>query len=343
MAPVGAVDVSPAMRVLQAPVNIAGQAFVTARALRSIGVRAEAWTYSTPFGYPTDRDLGAASTSRLVRLLTGGMDLARALPRFSHFHFHFGDSFWPWRLDLPIVRMRGKVVVEFWGSDVRNPLLAMANNPWLYPQMDQPSASSRLKVWGHCAHAAIVADHELLTYVAPYFDKVFIVRQRIWLDDFQPTYPDPQREPIVVAHAPSDRAIKGTEAILSALEEIRSHRPVQPLLVEGRCHRETIRLLSKADVVVDQLRIGTYGLLALEAMALGKPVVAYIRDDLRGQYPASLPVVSATPLTIRQVLERLLDDGTLRHELGVQGRRYVEEYHDARRIAQELFDIYRSL
>ena len=37
---------------------------------------------------------------------------------------------------------------------------------------------------------------------------------------------------------------------------------------------------AKADVIVDQLRCGSHGVFAVEAMATGKPVLCYIRDEL---------------------------------------------------------------
>ena len=54
--------------------------------------------------------------------------------------------------------------------------------------------------------------------------------------------------------------------------------------------------LAGCDLVVDQLHMGWYGLLAIETMAEGKPVVSYVRDDFHGHAPG-LPVVNATPDT----------------------------------------------
>lgn len=332
------------MRVLHAPVNIAGQAYVTARALRAIGVKAEAWTYSTAFHYPTDLDLGPLPSSRSKRVAFGLRLFRRAVAAFDIFHFHFGLSLLPGFMDLPLLKALGKkIVVEFWGSDVRKPSKALLRNPWSFPKEDDATIDARLRVWARYADAVVVADHELAEYVADYFRKVHVVRHRVWLDELEPVYPDPSCTSPVIVHAPSHRGVKGTEFVLAALDHLSKHHRVNAVLVEGRAHDEALRLISMADIVVDQLRIGTYGVLAVEAMALGKPVVVYIRDDLRSFYPASLPVISATPSTVKEVLERLVVDGPLRHRLGVMGRRYVEEYHDARKIAKELLRMYQGL
>ena len=57
---------------------------------------------------------------------------------------------------------------------------------------------------------------------------------------------------------------------------------------------------AKADVLeVDQLLAGWYGGAAVEAMMMGVPVIAYMREEDLGWVPADmareLPVVSATP------------------------------------------------
>src|SRR5690606_25085531 len=100
---------------------------------------------------------------------------------------------------------------------------------------------------------------------------------------------------------------------------------------------------SKADIIVDQLCLGVYSILSIESMLLGKPVIAYIRDDLREHYPPDLPVVSANPDTIEEELLRLLKDPEERNRLGHAGRSYATGRHSPRQIAQILIEIYNQL
>ena len=39
-------------------------------------------------------------------------------------------------------------------------------------------------------------------------------------------------------------------------------------------------MIRESDVVIDQILMGTYARLAIESMALGKPVICYLREDL---------------------------------------------------------------
>ena len=96
----------------------------------------------------------------------------------------------------------------------------------------------------------------------------------------------------------------------------------------------------KADIIVDQLYAGTYGVFAIEGMALGKPVITYIMDEMLGMFPPELPIQSASAKTVQDVLERLILSPQLRREIGMAGRKYVEDYHDYRKAAAYLKKIY---
>jgi glycosyltransferase involved in cell wall biosynthesis len=159
--------------------------------------------------------------------------------------------------------------------------------------------------------------------------------------------PDLRHAPIIV-HAPSHRGVKGTEHLLAALDRLKREGVRYELrLVEGMRNDEARSVYEHADLVVDQLLAGWYGGLAVEAMALGKPVVAYLREtDLRflpDEMKRALPVVNAMPDTVHAVLRDLLTSrrGELA-ELGRRGRAYVERWHDPRRIAAGLIQDYRT-
>ena len=86
-------------------------------------------------------------------------------------------------------------------------------------------------------------------------------------------------------------------------------------LVEGRTQAELREIYERADIVVDQLLVGWYGGLAVEAMALSRPTVAYLRESdlpaLPAEMRSEIPVVRADPDTIYGVLRDLLT--TRRH------------------------------
>jgi glycosyltransferase involved in cell wall biosynthesis len=154
--------------------------------------------------------------------------------------------------------------------------------------------------------------------------------------------PSDNPRPIVV-HAPSNREKKGTRFVIEACEQL----PVELDVVEGVRHEEARARYARADIVVDQLNAGWHGVFALEAMALGKPVVTHLKPDVVERsaegYGVRIPIVPATKETLVDALRPLVEQPRLRRELGAASRAYVEQVHDADRVADRLVDLYRSL
>ena len=104
---------------------------------------------------------------------------------------------------------------------------------------------------------------------------------------------------------------------------------------------------ARADIVVDQLNAGWYGVFAIEAMALGKPVVTFLHEEAvrrtEEAFGTRVPIVSATEETLRETLRPLVADAARRRELGAASRAYVERVHDLERVADRLLDLYARL
>lgn len=104
--------------------------------------------------------------------------------------------------------------------------------------------------------------------------------------------------------------------------------------------------MAEADVVVDQLVVGWYGALAVEAMALGKPVICYINEaDLRAIDVAmrvELPIIGSSESSIKETLIQVLqlNDADLA-ELGEKSRSFSLKWHNPSNIAGKLLADYR--
>ena len=152
----------------------------------------------------------------------------------------------------------------------------------------------------------------------------------------------------LVVHAPTHRAVKGTSFVLDAVSRLQADGlDFDFQLIEDMTQTEARSVYGRADVVVDQLLVGWYGGLAVEAMALARPTVAFLREEDLGPLPeemrSEIPVISAEPQTIEAVLKELLT--TRRPELaeiGRRGRDYVQRWHDPVRIARGLVADYEA-
>jgi len=338
------------MRVLHCPVEIAGQMWEYAQGLRALGVKATALTfYPHSFGYPHDVCLHVPLKPRTRREKWKlRKNLLNVILRYNVIHFHFGCTLLPNYRDLPLLRKLGKkMVMSYWGSEVRLPTLAKANNPYFTLIGDyggrEEVISQRLKEVAHYIKVVAVGDYELYSYVAPFFKEVIIIPSAIDTRRLQPVFFYPNKRVPLVMHIPSNKAIKGTSYILKAVKRLKSRYRFEFLLLQQMGNQEIREVLKKADIVVDQLLLGTHGIASLEAMALGKPVLCYIRDDLINKYPADFPIVNANPETIETELQKLLVSPQLRIEIGKRSRAYVEKHHDSRAVAEQLIKVYKSL
>jgi glycosyltransferase involved in cell wall biosynthesis len=332
------------MRILHAPSNIANQAWLMAEGLRARGHHVEVWHYGTPsFDFPVDRvieqDNGPATYIRtLVEALQEDFDVV---------HFHYARSLLParahlpWYWDLPVWRaLDKKVFFTFHGSDVRLRSHHAEDDEWSYYRFadvpcDEERIASQLAVIRGYAHTLTVGSVLDLAYVP---DALYVPR----LVDTERlrVIPASRRQRPVLLHAPSKRATKGTEFVLSAVSTLQERGVAFDLdLVEGVSHSELMSRYASADIIVDQLLTGEIGVASLEAMALGRVSVARLRQEVLDQHP-DLPVVHSQPDTLPDVLQGLLEAPTRREELAARGRAFVEANHDHRVVAQLLEELY---
>jgi glycosyltransferase involved in cell wall biosynthesis len=158
-----------------------------------------------------------------------------------------------------------------------------------------------------------------------------------------PAIPSADTKRPVIVHAPSSRRRKGTEHVVAAVEGL----DADIRIVEGLTHDEAFELYREADIVVDQLNAGWYGVFAIEAMALGKPVVTFLHDEAvrrtEEAFGLPVPIVGATKESLRDALRPLVDSPDERRRVGAASRAYAEEVHDVRRMADRLLALYAGL
>jgi hypothetical protein len=226
----------------------------------------------------------------------------------------------PQSLQFPILRTaRKKSVMHYLGSDIRG---------------KSPEQLS----YGKKADAEIVGSYDAIRWVP----EAEVIPPGIDLAAVEPA-PPPERERPLILHAPSSRRRKGTEHVIAAVDGLDADLD----LVEGLHHDEAFERYGAADIVVDQLNAGWYGLFAIEAMALGKPVVTFLHDEAvrrtEEAFGTRVPLVSATAETLREALRPLVADASRRRELGAASRAYVERVHDLETVTDRLLALYARL
>lgn len=150
--------------------------------------------------------------------------------------------------------------------------------------------------------------------------------------------------PLRIVHAPSRPFIKGREYLHKAVNELSEEGyHIELDLVTDVSNSEAIERYRRADIAVDQLRIGWYGVFSVEAMALGLPVICFIRDDLLHYLPKDRPVLNADCSNIKGVIKRLYDNSGCIEEYGAGAYRYALSVHHPDRVGKLLESIYMDL
>ena len=309
------------LTVVHCPVNTAGVPWQNVQALRRRGIDARLVVFERYKLHPeADVDLGLGGRGLTARQLRQWRAFARLLPGTDVFHFYFGLTLVPKSLQFPLLRAaRKRSVYHFLGSDIRG-------------------KSPAELAYAQRAGARIVGSYDAGRWV-PDAD---VVPPGIDLREFEPAPPSDRARPLVV-HAPSSRGRKGTEHVIAACEQL----PVDLEIVEGLHHDEARERYRAADIVVDQLNAGWYGLFAIEAMALGKPVVTFLHEEAvrrtEEAYGIEVPIVRATKETLAEDLRPLVESAEERRRVGAASRAYVERVHDIEQVADRLLAIYARL
>lgn len=350
------------MKIIHAPHTVGGNAYTLSQAERQLGHESVVLSLvKTWFNYPADISLNLSSKSPRDARRAAIRELVLAYKRYDVFHFNFGQTFFsftgtPDRLleDVLWLRRLGKkVFMTFQGCDVRDrffcersfPTSACAecdNHASCNEQFNEEKRFISSMVAEHASH--VYALNPDLVHACPTAE--FLPYSSVDPKEWTPAGSSGSADGRVrILHSPSSRSIKGTKYVLSAVEHLKSKGyPVDLMLVENIPWAQVKQYYSRADIVVDQLLVGWYGAFAVECMALGKPVLCYLRHDDFScvSFRDELPLVSTSKETLVDDLIKLIEDATLRKELGEKSRAFAETHHDPLRIAEKVVADYAT-
>lgn len=345
------------LRILHGTYEIAGQGMVLAQGLNAAGAEAKSLAYRVDWdGRRPELIVELDALSLPARAVAMAGTFLRYAPQFDVFHFHFGTSFLPRLMDVPLLKAMGKTVVfHFHGCEVRNKAFMREHHALAACTECDPFCRPPRQRW-LLAQAARHADRvfystsDLAESVPGGVQLPLAIESARWEAAGRAhslagaALRDGVHGPVVIIHSPTNwPLIKGTRHIEAAIDLL---RPEFPLLEFRRTRQipwsEMPRALAESDIVVDQLFMGWYGLFAIEGMSVGRPVVCYLRPDLARTVP-DCPLVSATPVTIAETLRELIRNPARRTALGEAGRTWARARHDAPVVGRALLAQYEEL
>ncbi len=341
-----------AVRLLVGPANFAGQGTRWARALEERVPDTLATSFAFFRGlldYPVDYGVPARTYRRnrrwqlyfynhVVRNYTHVL-IEAARPIFGTLHGPDASG------DITYLLTKGlKLGLIAHGSDVRIPSRHVEIEPWSpFPDLEDETvelleinATRAVELFTSYPGSVYVSTPDLLDYVPNAVWCPVVVDVGTWRSDA----PVLEHERPVVAHAPSKSAMKGSELIDPIMERLAARGLITYRRVEGVDPADMPAVYRDADIVLDQFRVGSYGVAACEAMAAGRIVVGHIAQHISDRVTADtgleLPIVDATPDTIEQVVLDLISHPERGREVAARGPAFVQQVHDGRRSAEAL-------
>lgn len=268
-------------------------------------------------------------------------NLRHFLTGYDVYVFQFGSSILPNNRDYSILKQLGKqIITVFNGSETRHwstaePIWASQGLrcPEMYREAPFNDLNARMRTVRMAErYADAMFSHPSTSglSIRPY--KHFYLPFDMSLYRFNV----PAREIPVVVHAPSRRATKGTDVFLETLEQLKRDGVRFDLrLLEGVTNSEVISQLVDADVVLDQLDAPTYGMFALEGLATGCAVAGGNTYSFI-PVPKERPVVHLSSDMLYEQLRVLLTDRDLRVRLAHEGRKFAEQHHGMKPVAERM-------
>ncbi|HCS61202.1 MAG TPA: hypothetical protein DIW46_07380 [Microbacterium sp.] len=339
------------VRLLITPMNYAGQGREWARSLDAAEVEAVNLAVLTArtFHSTADTSVSAAvfAASREWR-----SKQREALPLFTHVMIESftsplgrgtGDVV---RDDVAWLKTRNvRVALLCHGTDVRHPNEHIATHPFS-PFLDLSASSLERAERSASTNARIAADSGVPVFVSTP-DLLVDVPNARWL----PVVVEPDRWAStrgvdaavpVVMHMPSSGPIKGTAHADRAAEILVGEGIIEYRRLQDVPAERVPGHVGDADVVIDQLLLGSYGVAACEALAAGRVVVGNVddavREHVRSVTGLEVPIVQADPESLVDVLRGLAADPVQRKRIAARGPEFVSQIHSGVRTRAVLAD-----
>jgi hypothetical protein len=341
------------VRLFIAPVNYAGQGWHWARAVDSHVAGAGAVNMvvrmRSDFGHPADNvvPLGFyAASTRWQRMQRNAV-----ADGFTHVMIEAEKQPFGAILDESVasqarwLQKRGlRVVMLCHGSDIRLPSRHIALNhdsPFLdslaaVSGVLERTARRNRELLDDLACPVFVSTPDLLLDVPSARWLPVVVDSGTWRTD---TIPLSRQRP-VVAHAPSSGSVKGSELIDPILRRLDDDGVISYLKVERVPFARMPSIYREADIVLDQVRLGDYGVASCEAMAAGRVVIGHVSEHARAHVleatGRSLPIVESTAGDLEAVIRGILADPARFRAVARDGADFVSQVHDGRMSARVL-------
>jgi hypothetical protein len=322
-------------RIFHGFFNIAGIPGALAKAERDLGYVSHSVCFGDGyFKREVDEVISAFSMDLFIN----------SVKNYEVFNFHFGHSFFETNLkDIKLLKRAGKsVFMHFHGCDIRDSKKVIEKYPLsacqvCWPMQCSANRSLARKVAAEQADATFVYTPDLLEFVPG----SYWLPQPVELEIEDIECSANTSSVVRVAHAPTSTGLKGSRHIIEAVNSLQKDGyEIELNLITGMPRDQVVTQMQASDIIIDQLLIGAYGVVSIEGMLSGKPIICYIRDDLRSVYGDQLPIINATPENIQKTLANLIENREDWGDIAKRGKEYAQQKHLPKNVATQLSRFY---
>lgn len=329
------------LRVYIAPTNYSGQGYLWARSLERsnphIGARNAAVQLPGGYSFPADNVVSIATVNADAVWAEAEWEAAR---QFTHVLVEAERSMFGKRfnrnVEAEVLALEAEgVSVAFLchGTDIRDPDRHAKLTPWSpYPE-DPRTAVLREDAQ---RNSELLERMRRPTFVSTP-DLLLDLPWAIWCpvvvdaDRFEAhSLPFSGQLPRVI-HASSNPLQKGSDHIEPALASLVESGELEYSLIPPTPSAQMPDVFAGADIVLDQFRLGSYGVAACEAMAAGRIVVGHVlpqvRERVKQDTGLRLPIIEATPDTLSQVIAGLIAEPRTAQAVAAEGPKFVATVH----------------
>lgn len=349
-------DVPPPVRgpeslpaVYIGPVNYSAQAAQWARSLKADGIDAVNVAIEVPggFSFASDSIVPPAVYEMSEQWRDAAFERAS---EFSHVLIEaerslFGRKFdRDLRREVGALQQRGvSVAMIGHGTDVRlphrhaelSPYSPYRDRDWYFDK-ETRDAERNIALLTSLGVPVFVSTPDLIDFLPDAFWCPVVIDPSKWESVERVRHAGPLR----VVHAPTNSRVKGTDLIEPVLELLQDEGVIDYRRITGVPHAEMPAFFADSDVVLDQFRLGSYGVAACEAMSSGCVTIGHLDERVRERVAAKsgtdIPLVQATPDTLAATLRRFAADDQLLQTVALRSREFVREMHDGRVSAEVL-------
>ena len=207
------------------------------------------------------------------------------------------------RIILQLKQRGKKIICCYTGSDLRT--------RGVIPQIDQLSDVNVTVEFDH------MQLHPNIHHVFPPFDA----------SKFKMRMPGNEGK-IKIGHAPTVRKAKGSDVIIPVIQKLQEKYNIELVLIENLTYKDALDRKLECDIFVDQIGDLGYGINSLESLAMGIPTCSCLALGFAEKYPDH-PFIEINSSNLEKKLVELIESPELRKKRGVEGRRWVETYHDS--------------